>query len=108
MMAAPSRSSPAASQYHPVLRALFVRRYPAVMGVLNITPDSFSDGGRFIEPDRALVQAKRMIAEGADILDIGAESTRPYGSQPPPRNCSGYGMSCPRSLASGVRSRSTP
>ncbi|MDH8554996.1 dihydropteroate synthase, partial [Klebsiella pneumoniae] len=53
-----------------------------MMGVLNITPDSFSDGGRFIEPDRALVQAKRMIAEGADILDIGAESTRPYGSQP--------------------------
>ncbi|NGX94343.1 MAG: dihydropteroate synthase [Candidatus Afipia apatlaquensis] len=82
MMAAPSRSSPAASQYHPVLRALFVRRDPAVMGVLNITPDSFSDGGRFIEPDRALVQAKRMIAEGADILDIGAESTRPYGSKP--------------------------
>lgn len=82
MMAAPSRSSPAASQYHPVLRALFVRRDPVVMGVLNITPDSFSDGGRFIEPDRALVQAKRMIAEGADILDIGAESTRPYGSQP--------------------------
>lgn len=82
MMAATSRSSPAASQYHPALRALFVRRDPAVMGVLNITPDSFSDGGRFIEPDRALVQAKRMIAEGADILDIGAESTRPYGSNP--------------------------
>jgi dihydropteroate synthase len=52
------------------------------MGVLNITPDSFSDGGRFIEPELALAQAKRMIAEGADILDIGAESTRPYGSKP--------------------------
>lgn len=82
MMAASSRSNPAATQYHPVLRALFVRRYPAVMGVLNVTPDSFSDGGRFIEPEQALVQAKRMIAEGADILDIGAESTRPYGSKP--------------------------
>lgn len=82
MMAASPRSNPAATQYHPVLRALFVRRYPAVMGVLNVTPDSFSDGGRFIEPEQALVQAKRMIAEGADILDIGAESTRPYGSKP--------------------------
>jgi dihydropteroate synthase len=52
------------------------------MGVLNVTPDSFSDGGRFMSPERALAQAKRMIAEGADIIDIGAESTRPYGSQP--------------------------
>ena len=67
---------------HPVLRALLPRPYPAVMGVLNITPDSFSDGGQFIAPDQALAQARRMIAEGADIIDIGAESTRPYGSQP--------------------------
>jgi dihydropteroate synthase len=52
------------------------------MGVLNITPDSFSDGGQFIAPERALAQARRMIAEGADIIDIGAESTRPYGSEP--------------------------
>src|SRR5207237_9884261 len=58
------------------------RPYPAVMGVLNITPDSFSGGGQFIAPERALAQARRMIAEGADIIDIGAESTRPYGSQP--------------------------
>jgi dihydropteroate synthase len=56
--------------------------YPLVMGVLNITPDSFSDGGRFISPERALAQAKRMADEGADIIDIGAESTRPYGSVP--------------------------
>jgi len=48
------------------------------MGVLNVTPDSFSDGGRFIAPEAALVQARRMIADGADIIDIGAESTRPY------------------------------
>ena len=67
---------------HPVLRALLSRRYPAVMGVLNVTPDSFSDGGRFIAPEQALAQARRMIAEGADVIDIGAESTRPYGSQP--------------------------
>lgn len=57
-------------------------RYPLVMGVLNVTPDSFSDGGHFISPVRALAQAKRMIAEGAEIIDIGAESTRPYGSKP--------------------------
>jgi len=52
------------------------------MGVLNITPDSFSDGGKFLEADAALKQAKRMIGEGASILDIGAESTRPYGARP--------------------------
>ena len=53
------------------------------MGVLNVTPDSFSDGGQFIAPERALAQARRMIAEGADIIDIGAESTRPYGGAKP-------------------------
>ena len=50
-----------------------------VMGILNVTPDSFSDGGRYLDPGNAVAQARRMIAEGADILDIGAESTRPYG-----------------------------
>jgi dihydropteroate synthase len=67
---------------HPVLRALIARPYPAVMGVLNVTPDSFSDGGQFVAPERALEQARRMAAEGADFIDIGAESTRPYGAQP--------------------------
>ena len=52
------------------------------MGVLNVTPDSFSDGGQFIAPELALAQARRLVAEGADVIDIGAESTRPYGSQP--------------------------
>ena len=52
---------------------------PIVMGVLNVTPDSFSDGGRFLDPAAALEQARQMVAQGADILDIGAESTRPYG-----------------------------
>jgi len=51
------------------------------MGVLNVTPDSFSDGGAFLEPERALEHAERLIAEGADMLDIGGESTRP-GAQP--------------------------
>jgi dihydropteroate synthase len=54
------------------------------MGVLNVTPDSFSDGGRFFLPELALAQARRMIAEGADIIDIGAESTRPYAARPVP------------------------
>lgn len=67
---------------HLDLPALLSRPYPAVMGVLNLTPDSFSDGGQFTTPDRALAQARRMVAEGADIIDIGAESTRPYGSEP--------------------------
>jgi dihydropteroate synthase len=68
---------------HPALAALLSRPTPAVMGVLNITPDSFSDGGRFLAPEQALAQAGRMIADGADIIDIGAESTRPYGSPQP-------------------------
>jgi dihydropteroate synthase len=50
---------------------------PRVMGVLNATPDSFSDGGRFAGPEAALTHARRLIAEGADILDVGGESTRP-------------------------------
>ena len=52
-----------------------------VMGILNLTPDSFSDGGRFQRLDAALRHAEEMQRDGADILDIGAESTRPYGSQ---------------------------
>jgi len=47
------------------------------MGILNVTPDSFSDGGRFLKPDDALRQVEKMLAEGADIIDIGGESTRP-------------------------------
>jgi dihydropteroate synthase len=84
MIATTSRPAPvAAPADHPVLRTLLSKPYPAVMGVLNVTPDSFSDGGQFIVPDRALAQARRMIAEGADIIDIGAESTRPYGDAQP-------------------------
>jgi dihydropteroate synthase len=56
---------------------------PIVMGILNVTPDSFSDGGQFIDPDVAIAHARRMVAEGADVLDVGAESTRPYGDAVP-------------------------
>ena len=67
---------------HPLARLLALGR-PAVMGVLNVTPDSFSDGGRFLDPTIAIGQAERMVAGGADIVDVGAESTRPYGSAVP-------------------------
>lgn len=50
---------------------------PRLMGILNVTPDSFSDGGRFVSVDAALEQARRMLADGADLLDVGGESTRP-------------------------------
>jgi dihydropteroate synthase len=56
---------------------------PLVMGVLNVTPDSFSDGGRFLEPDAAVKHALEMVGEGADVIDIGAESSRP-GAEPVP------------------------
>ena len=48
-----------------------------IMGILNVTPDSFSDGGKYNDTDRAVLHARQMIADGADILDIGGESTRP-------------------------------
>src|SRR5690554_210366 len=54
---------------------------PQVMGILNVTPDSFSDGGRFSDLDRALYHAEKMISDGASIIDIGGESTR-SGAQP--------------------------
>jgi len=62
-----------------VLRRLLTKERTLVMGVVNVTPDSFSDGGRFLDPRAAIAQAHGLAAEGADILDIGAESTRPYG-----------------------------
>jgi len=65
------------------LDRLLPRGRAAVMGILNVTPDSFSDGGRFFDSEVAIAHARRMQAEGADILDVGAESTRPYGGQKP-------------------------
>ena len=83
MIAPASPASAATSAPHPVLRKLLSRPCPAVMGVLNVTPDSFSDGGQFLAPERALAQARRLVTEGADVIDIGAESTRPYGGMAP-------------------------
>ena len=79
-------AAPDASRLTPraVLRAgrfdLVLER-PLVMGVVNVTPDSFSDGGRFHDPRKAVEHARRLVDEGADILDVGGESTRP-GSLP--------------------------
>jgi dihydropteroate synthase len=65
------------------LHALLVQARPLVMGILNVTPDSFSDGGQFFDPAIAIAHAREMAEQGADILDIGAESTRPYGGSQP-------------------------
>jgi len=78
-LARPTRANSDRNTAANPLAGLLALGRPVVMGVLNVTPDSFSDGGRFLDPGAALDQARRMVAEGADILDIGAESTRPYG-----------------------------
>ena len=58
-------------------KEVLLGKYPKIMGVLNVTPDSFSDGGLYNSDKEAVDQALRMIDEGADIIDIGGESTRP-------------------------------
>jgi len=77
-------SRPSAKKLDDLLQDLNRRaRPPAIMGVLNVTLDSFSDGGRFLEPQRAVDHALQMIEQGAEIIDVGPESTRP-GSDPVP------------------------
>jgi dihydropteroate synthase len=71
--------STGSNAHSDTLRRLLAKDRTLVMGVVNVTPDSFSDGGRFLDPQAAIAQARRLAAEGADIVDIGAESTRPYG-----------------------------
>ncbi len=80
-IANPAAASEAAAA--GALPALLALGRPLVMGILNVTPDSFSDGGRFIDPATAIAHAAAMAKQGADILDIGAESTRPYGGARP-------------------------
>src|SRR5580700_10077435 len=63
-------------------RSLELGRRTLIMGVLNVTPDSFSDGNLFLDPNAAAAQALRMIDEGADIVDVGGESTRPGKHEP--------------------------
>jgi dihydropteroate synthase len=59
-------------------RTFHLKRQPVLMGIVNVTPDSFSDGGLYFEPTAALNQALQLAADGADLLDIGGESTRPF------------------------------
>ncbi len=66
-------ADPAQKPARDALSALLALGRPLVMGILNVTPDSFSDGGRFIDPAKAIAQAAAMAEQGADILDIGAE-----------------------------------
>jgi dihydropteroate synthase len=61
-------------------RTLALPCRPLLMGIVNVTPDSFSDGGRFFDPQRAIDHALKLVEEGADLLDIGGESTRPYAT----------------------------
>lgn len=69
---------------HAFETALYQPAKPLVMGILNVTPDSFSDGGRWIDTGRAVARALEMVEEGADILDIGGESTRPGAEEVAP------------------------
>jgi dihydropteroate synthase len=62
-------------------RTLELPRRPLLMGIINVTPDSFSDGGQFLDPAAAVEQARKLVAEGAELLDVGGESTRP-GAEP--------------------------
>jgi dihydropteroate synthase len=80
MVASPITANSAPSA---ILSRLLVGGRPLVMGILNVTPDSFSDGGQFLDPEVAISHARKMVADGADLLDIGAESTRPYGGARP-------------------------
>ena len=83
MSAVQSSVSAASDQTPHVLARLLALGRPLVMGVLNLTPDSFSEGGQFVDPGVALAHARELVEGGADILDIGAESTRPYGGATP-------------------------
>ena len=76
-----SAQSTSARRWQLRSRQLSFQTGPAVMGIVNITPDSFSDGGRYYSPELAIEHALRLEDAGADVLDIGGESTRPY-SQP--------------------------
>ena len=86
-MAATSEPDRAVSAPDNVLTRLLVQvrelARPLIMGVLNVTPDSFSDGGQYMQPPAAIERARQLAAEGADIIDVGAESSRPYGGMRP-------------------------
>jgi dihydropteroate synthase len=82
-MSVPRSSPDAPARASDTLSRLLAAGRPLVMGIVNVTPDSFSDGGKFLAADAAIAQARRLRDEGADLIDIGAESTRPYGDPTP-------------------------
>jgi dihydropteroate synthase len=73
------------SRFAGVVRGAVARRGAALMGICNVTPDSFSDGGRWLEPALACAHVDELLAAGADVIDIGGESTRPGSKPVPPR-----------------------
>lgn len=79
----PSDSSRPAAQWRLKTRTLGFPRRPLLMGIVNVTPDSFSDGGRFFSTSAAVEQGLLLASQGADLLDIGGESTRPYSAPVP-------------------------
>jgi dihydropteroate synthase len=81
LLNSPRPSSPVPSSCLRAGRYALSLERPLIMGIINITPDSFSDGGRYFDPGRAMDHARQLIEEGADILDIGGESSRP-GAEP--------------------------
>jgi dihydropteroate synthase len=82
-LGATSAPLPRATHWRLRTRTLSCAERPLWMGIVNVTPDSFSDGGRFLDPDRAIAHAVQLWEQGADILDIGGESTRPYAEPVP-------------------------
>jgi len=86
-------------------RALELGKRTLIMGVLNVTPDSFSDGGQFLNPEKAVEHAERLLDEGADIIDVGGESTRP-GARVDPGNPAGSGENAADLVSKDSTSRS--
>lgn len=76
----PAEQTVVADHWRLKTRTLQFGHVPLLMGIVNVTPDSFSDGGRFHDPGRAVDQALRLVEQGAAILDVGGESTRPYST----------------------------
>lgn len=76
----PEAPAPRAGSWRLRSRTLALGRLPLLMGIVNVTPDSFSDGGRFLDPAAAVDHALRLAEQGADLLDVGGESTRPYAA----------------------------
>ncbi len=83
-------------------------RRPLVMGILNVTPDSFSDGGQWFDRDRAVQRGHQMIAEGADLIDVGGESTRPAAEPVPEDEELARVIPVVEALAGRIRVSSTP